>query len=307
MRRYRYQCNPGSRTPCGQRGASDMAYSLTWLLQVLQDAGLKVAPVNGWEDRGNGDVQTTVGVICHHTAGPRNGNMPSLNTLLNGRSDLPGPLAQLGLGRDGTFYVIAAGRCNHAGPGSWKGIDAGNLHFIGIEAEHTGSPVDPWPAVQMDAYQRGAAAILKHANRAFDDCIGHKEWAPGRKPDPAFDMKAFRTTVEAILKGSAPPPVLIPNVEPSPPAGVAPRGTLRRGAAGDDVKALQELLGLKVDGSFGPRTEAAVRAVQRSLDAVPDGIVGPKTWAALDKASQDTLRAAAATAALAAATMPGLA
>jgi hypothetical protein len=42
----------------------DMAYSLTWLLQVLLDAGLKVAPVDGWEVRGNGDVRTTVGVIC---------------------------------------------------------------------------------------------------------------------------------------------------------------------------------------------------------------------------------------------------
>jgi hypothetical protein len=31
-----------------------------------------------------------VGVICHHTAGPKNGNMPSLNTFLEGRSDLPG-------------------------------------------------------------------------------------------------------------------------------------------------------------------------------------------------------------------------
>ena len=67
-----------------------MAYSLARLLQELQDAGLKVAPVDGWEDRGNGDVRTTVGVICHHTAGPRNGNMPSLNTLLKGRSGLRG-------------------------------------------------------------------------------------------------------------------------------------------------------------------------------------------------------------------------
>lgn len=273
-----------------------MSFALTWLPEVLGRADLKVALVDGWENRGRGQVSNTLGVICHHTVGPRNGNMPSLDVLIRGRPDLSGPLAQLGLGRDGTFYVIAAGRCNHAGPGSWKGIDAGNLHFIGIEAEHTGNPADPWPAVQMDAYQRGAAAILKHTHRAFDDCIGHKEWAPGRKPDPTFDMKAFRRTVDAILKGSAPTPVLIPNVEPSPPAGVAPRNTLRRGSTGDSVKLLQEMLGLKNDGSFGPKTEAAVRAVQRSLDMVPDGIVGPKTWAALDQTPLPALRAAAATA-----------
>lgn len=47
----------------------------------------------------------------------------------------PGPHAQLGLGRDGTFYIIAAGRCNHAGKGNWKGVTDGNGFFIGIEAE----------------------------------------------------------------------------------------------------------------------------------------------------------------------------
>ena len=69
----------------------------------------------------------------------------------------------LGIGRDGTYYVIAAGRCNHAGKGSWKGVTTGNSSFIGIEAENTGLSNDtPWPDVQMDAYRRGVAAILKH-------------------------------------------------------------------------------------------------------------------------------------------------
>ena len=83
-----------------------MTFSLLWLPQVLKDSGLKVAPVDGWQDRGDGDVNKIVGIICHHTAGPRNGNMPSLQTLIQGRSDLPGPLAQLGLGRDGTYFVV---------------------------------------------------------------------------------------------------------------------------------------------------------------------------------------------------------
>ncbi|HEY0366829.1 MAG TPA: hypothetical protein VGC73_10170 [Pyrinomonadaceae bacterium] len=38
---------------------------------------------------------------------------------------LPGPLAQLGLARDGTFFVIAAGRAIHAGESSFRGV-AGN-------------------------------------------------------------------------------------------------------------------------------------------------------------------------------------
>jgi hypothetical protein len=256
------------------------------LLQVLQDAGLKVAPVDGWEDRGNGEVQTTVGVICHHTAGPRNGNMPSLNTLLNGRPDLPGPLAQLGLGRDGTFYVIAAGRCNHAGKGSWQGVTTGNSSFIGIEAENTGLSDDtPWPDVQMDAYRRGVAAILEQIGQTVDFVAGHKEYAlpAGRKDDPDFDMTAFRSGVAAILAGTAPPPNLIPAVEPAPPSGAsAARPTLRRPATGELVKQVQAKVGVVVDGNFGPKTEAAVRAFQLARGLVPDGFVGPKTWAALD-------------------------
>src|SRR5687768_11235408 len=115
-----------------------MAFSLIWLAKTLKDAGLKVATVPGWEDRGRADVGRIAGVICHHTAGPRVGNMPSLKIIVEGRPDLPGPLSRLGLGRDGTYYVIAAGRCNHAGAGLWNGIANGNANYIGIEAENTG-------------------------------------------------------------------------------------------------------------------------------------------------------------------------
>ena len=265
-----------------------MPFSLTWLPDVLKAAGLKVAPVPGWENRGHGDVGHTVGVICHHTVGPKTGNMPSLNTLINGRSDLPGPLAQLGLGRDGTYFIIAAGRCNHAGAGSWQGITTGNSSFIGIEAENTGVANDfPWPEVQMDAYRRGVAAILTRLGRGSEFCAGHKEYAlpKGRKPDPDFDMNAFRSSVRAIMAGTAPAPALIPAAEPPVTPGAPPgRPTLRRGATGDLVKQIQAKLGVELAGNFGPKTEAAVRAFQRAKGLVPDGIVGPTTWAALDAA-----------------------
>src|SRR5688500_10583279 len=96
-----------------KEGWPNMPFSLTWLPDVLEAAGLKVALEDGWENRGRGDVGQIMGVICHHTggAGPERGNMPSLRTLRNGRAAspglaaLPGPLSQLGLGRDGTFYV----------------------------------------------------------------------------------------------------------------------------------------------------------------------------------------------------------
>jgi hypothetical protein len=224
--------------------------------------------------------------------------MPSLKTLVNGRAAeparpghpavtaLPGPLAQLGLGRDGTFYVVAAGRCNHAGAGIWRGLTNGNSNFIGIEAENTGLANDfPWPAVQLEAYHRGVAAILKHRGRGAEFCAGHKEYAlpKGRKPDPSLDMEGFRSSVMAILSGSAPPPLLIPAEEPARSDGSSGRPTLRRGATGDLVKQLQAKVGVPPDasGTFGPRTEAAVRAFQRLHGLVPDGIVGPKTWVVL--------------------------
>ena len=260
-----------------------MVYSLTWLPACLKEAGLKVAEVDGWESRGRAEMGMVLGVICHHTAGPATGNMPSLGTLVNGRTDLPGPLCHLGLGRDGTFYVVAAGRANHAGSGSWQGVTTGNTSFIGIEAENTGLPGDLWPAVQMDAYSRGIAAILKHQGRGAEWCAGHKEFAlpKGRKSDPTFDMDVFRKSIAAILNGTAPLPRLIPasTVESDPQGPVHP--TLRRGNVGPFVRDIQNALHLDADGFFGPKTEAAIRQFQRENSLVPDGIVGPKTWAAL--------------------------
>jgi N-acetyl-anhydromuramyl-L-alanine amidase AmpD len=258
-----------------------MTYSLLWLPRVLEEAGLKVAPVEGWETRGRREMGAVLGIICHHTACPAPGNMPALGTLIRGRDDLPGPLAQLGLGRDGTYYVVAAGLCNHAGGGSWQGITAGNSHFIGIEGENTGSKSDPWPVVQMDAYQRGCAAILRHIGRGAEFCCGHKEYAlpKGRKNDPTFDMNLFRAAVSVLLDVTVTTPKVIPAAE----HGLNGRPTLRRGMRQELVKTIQRQLNDEQTGLFGPKTEAAVRELQRARGAVPDGIVGPKTWAALDE------------------------
>ena len=186
-----------------------MTFSLTWLAAVLHDAGLNVIEEAGWESRGHGNVGDIKGVLCHHTAGELHGNIPSLGTLIHGRSDLPGPICNLGLARDGTYYVIAAGRAWHAGAGAWHGIVNGNSNMIGIEAENAGclhgpNADFPWPEVQMVAYARGVAAILKKIKAPVIMCAGHKEYAlpKGRKVDPDFDMNEFRKRVSAFM---APP------------------------------------------------------------------------------------------------------
>jgi len=57
--------------------------------------------------------------------------------------------------------------------------------------------------------------------------------------------------------------------------------TLKKGSKGEDVKTLQKMLGLAVDGVFGSITEKAVKNYQYESGLIPDGIVGPKTWASL--------------------------
>lgn len=66
---------------------------------------------------------------------------------------------------------------------------------------------------------------------------------------------------------------------PSKPA--APRQLISRtlgpGAHGTDVKVVQRILKVAVDGAYGPRTHAAVIAWQRRHGLPDDGLVGPKT------------------------------
>jgi putative chitinase len=53
---------------------------------------------------------------------------------------------------------------------------------------------------------------------------------------------------------------------------------LKLGSKGDEVKKLQEKLGLSPDGDFGPNTEKSVKNWQSSNGLTADGIVGDTTW-----------------------------
>jgi peptidoglycan hydrolase-like protein with peptidoglycan-binding domain len=54
-----------------------------------------------------------------------------------------------------------------------------------------------------------------------------------------------------------------------------------RSTAASPVVRLQRALGVSVDGTFGPETEAAVRHLQARHGLAVDGVVGPQTWKAL--------------------------
>lgn len=181
---------------------------LLWLADVARTAGLVVVEVDGWETRGSATMDPR-GVINHHTGGAATGDLPSLKTLVKGRSDLAGPLCHYGLGRSGAVYVVASGKANHAGDGQWQGVDFldSSSEMLGIEAEHTGSASDDWPQEQLDSYRTLDAAILRQIGKPVANLCGHKEWAqppestPDRKPDPVgIDMKEWRASVDEIIR-----------------------------------------------------------------------------------------------------------
>lgn len=62
---------------------------------------------------------------------------------------------------------------------------------------------------------------------------------------------------------------------------------LKKGSKGSEVKLLQQFLGIKDDGDFGPGTEAAVKKWQKEHKLVDDGIVGNATWNAMGLADTD--------------------
>lgn len=58
---------------------------------------------------------------------------------------------------------------------------------------------------------------------------------------------------------------------------------LRYGSEGDQVRQLQQWLGIDDDGIFGQQTKAAVIAFQKAHGLEVDGIVGPETWGKLEE------------------------
>ncbi|MCU0909266.1 MAG: N-acetylmuramidase domain-containing protein [Rhodobacteraceae bacterium] len=61
---------------------------------------------------------------------------------------------------------------------------------------------------------------------------------------------------------------------------------LRSGARGAAVRRLQEALGIRVDGAFGPQTHDAVVAFQQRHNLPMDGVVGARTWAKLQQVNE---------------------
>lgn len=176
------------------------------LPEILRAAGLTVVEHDGWETRGRPASTggfAPVGVLCHHTATKK--SVPNANVialLIRGRSDLPGPLCNMGLDRAGVVHMIAAGRANHAGKAKASGTvkaGDGNQLYIGIEAFNDGVG-EPWPAVQMSAYALLCATLSTEVTHNSSETVrGHKETSVTGKIDPTFSMPQFRVKVKAAM------------------------------------------------------------------------------------------------------------
>lgn len=250
-----------------------MAFWMTGLDRVAKSTGRKVVLVDGWEKRGHGPMNSVTSIICHHTAGPNNGkNYPSLDTVQNGRPGLAGPLAQIGIGRDGTIYVIASGVAYHAG--KVASTKYNNWNAIGIEAENNGVG-EKWGDEIMESYVLFVRALVDEFKLQLSAVLGHKEVAvpKGRKIDPSFDMDEFRKAVKRGYwkekTGSKPAPETTKpsGSKPAPSKPVSKEKTVKQmadevisGKHGNGHEARQKSLGVSNAVYAKVRAEVNARA-----------------------------------------------
>lgn len=207
-------------------------------LAALLAEGVHVVEVDGWRTHnraGHGAWGPVNGVMIHGSV--TEGTAATVRICWDGYAGLPGPLCHGVIAKDGMVHLVGYGRTNHAGLGDPDVLRAviaeqalpvddeatvdGNARFYGFECENEDDGHDPWPAVQVEAIVRVAAAIERAhgwGKTGNTSVIGHLEWQPG-KPDPAPSpggasvvMSSIRARVAERLKHPAswsPGPVVL--------------------------------------------------------------------------------------------------
>ncbi|MFF3764686.1 peptidoglycan-binding protein [Streptomyces sp. NPDC001922] len=270
------------------------------LLRALRDEGLHVVEVRSWRTHNRnhkGPWGPTHGVMIHHTV--TSGTQSSVDLCYDGHSSLPGPLCHGVIAKDGTVYLVGNGRANHAGLGDDDVLRAvinetalpadneantdGNRHFYGFECINLGNGNDPWPAAQLTAIEKAAAAICRAHGWTQRSVIGHLEWQPGKVDPKGFTMNSMRTRIQNRLR-SAPEGPVEPTYEPYPGASF-----FRSGRSSKVITAMGRRLVAEGCGRYevgpGPEWTEADRksyaAWQRKLGysgSDADGIPGKASW-----------------------------
>lgn len=270
----------------------------TGLARVAKKTGFPVEEVPGWKNTGHGGMDSCSTIVIHHTAGANNGtDYNSFSTVKNGRPGLPGPLAQLGIGRvTGKQIIFAAGRAWHAGKVGKTAHD--NSNAIGIEIENNGVGEK-----YSDNTYSSAVALVGELVKEFKldvdkDVLGHKEIAvpKGRKIDPSFSMGKFRADVKSYINGTIKPVASKPSKPKPKPApakdksGAWPEKPLKVTSAHtvESDAAWRELM-----TAIGKRDSSLTKNIQSWLkdqgkyNGLVDGHFGPLTVKALQSFLKD--------------------
>ena len=168
-----------------------------------------------------GGITDAAGIVEHHTGGGSASSSYLYFLFVTGRpaEGIPGPLCSEATASDGTVYIGAVGRANHAGMGSsttrdrvrgesYSGYSGelspgadntnGNAIYYGNEWIYSGTK--PPTAVQYRAAVLAAAARCDAHGWTALSAIAHREHTR-RKNDPfGVKMDQFRSDVRAVLK-----------------------------------------------------------------------------------------------------------
>lgn len=277
----------------------------TWgLPEALRRVGLRVVETNGWTMRSHGELPPSPTVVWHHDASPPGDSPGALAWMVSNWSKAS---AQIWINRAGAVHLVGTGQAWHAGAVRPGQMQFGNNYSVGIETDHTVR--EPWPDAQLRALRLVTATILQRGSRDESALSFHSAICqpPGRKIDPdGLNLAAERQAVGQLLRGGiatlAPTAAAATTTSPAPAVREQTRpqvppfpGTMRRGSRAPSraaILALQQRLALhgkhagrpwdfsSGPGTFGPRTEEAVRWFQRvsGRGLSVDGVCGEKTW-----------------------------
>lgn len=192
-----------------------------YVLRELRAAGLEVQTYDDWRTHHRpGDWGPVHGVAVHHF-GPYSTQAGAVEYARTGSAELPGPLYQMLVDRQGVVHLVGHGRTNHAGKVDEDVLQAlidegdlpkpttdtvdGNARLYSLCLINRGDGRQTHPAEQLEAAAAACAVLCRgHDGWTHRSVVGHKELTR-RKIDPTIDMGAFRRRVRDRWAGMPEP------------------------------------------------------------------------------------------------------
>lgn len=168
---------------------------------------------------GPNTMRLPIGIMLHHTAGRRAGDLATLTRRGTGVS------ANDYITKDGTIYELCPWprRAWHAGSAD-RGtgyVSDGNTYYWGIEIENLGNGSDPYTKAQINAIiWRCRLIVRRHGIKNRGAMIRHRDFSPSRKSDPSNNFP-YAYVKNAVFGGGEPQkPTPPPTSKPQKPERV---------------------------------------------------------------------------------------